>query len=137
MKNIMKFCVFSFWEVLHSNIFTTNLTYKVVIRSNLNSPLKLFFCPPIIVSNNLLFRIYYENIINVSFLISLFNFFFFSFDLKKKKKASKQTKIGMTLLACKSRIQICITSWKLFVDSWLHLDTSCTAATHFLIQINE
>ena len=40
---------------------------KVVTNSNLNPPLKLFFYSPILVNNNLLLKIYCENIV-VAFL---------------------------------------------------------------------
>ena len=42
-----------------------NLIWKVVTSSNLNSPLKLFFYSPILANNNLLLKIYYENIVVV------------------------------------------------------------------------
>ena len=45
-----------------------NLMWKVVASSTLNSPLKLFFYPLILVNNNLLLKIYCENIV-VAFLI--------------------------------------------------------------------
>ena len=41
--------------------------WKVVTSSNLNSPLKLFFYSPILANNNLLLKIYSENIM-VAFL---------------------------------------------------------------------
>ena len=50
-----------------------NLMWKVVTSSNLNPPLKLFFYSPILANNNLLLKIYYENIV-VTFLNC--NFFF-------------------------------------------------------------
>ena len=36
--------------------------WKVITSSNLNSPLKLFFYSPILTNNNLLLKIYCENI---------------------------------------------------------------------------
>ena len=68
--------------------------WKVVTSSNLNPPLKLFFYSPILTNNNLLLKIYCENIVATflkifsslyyfSFLslhfIHMFFFFFFSF----------------------------------------------------------
>ena len=44
-----------------------NLMWKVVISSNLNLPLKLFFYSPILINNNPLLKIYCENIV-VAFL---------------------------------------------------------------------
>ena len=41
--------------------------WKVVTNSNLNSSLKLFFYLPILTNNNLLLKIYCENIV-VAFL---------------------------------------------------------------------
>ena len=49
------------------NTFSTKFMWKVVINSNLNSPLKLFFFSPILTNNNLLLKIYCENIV-VKFL---------------------------------------------------------------------
>ena len=58
--------------------------WKVVTNSNLNSPLKLFFFSPILTNNNLLLKIYCENIV-VKFLnqdfLSLYYFLFFHFIL--------------------------------------------------------
>ena len=58
--------------------------WKVVTSSNLNPPLKLFFYSPILANNNLLLKIYCENIlvaflifyIIFPFLISSIRFFF-------------------------------------------------------------
>ena len=69
------------------NTFTKshqNLMWKVVTSSNLNPPLKLFFYSPILANNNLLLKIYCENIlvaflifyIIFPFLISSIRFFF-------------------------------------------------------------
>ena len=70
---------------------------KVVTSSNLNPPLKLFFYSPILINNNLLLKIYCENIVVtflnqdflffILFLFSLFSFhpyvgFFFIFFLR-------------------------------------------------------
>ena len=54
--------------------------WKVVINSNLNSPLKLFFFSPILTNNNLLLKIYCENIV-VKFLNQDFLFFILFFIL--------------------------------------------------------
>ena len=76
------------------NTFTTKFMQKVVISSNLNPPLKLFFYSPILTNNNLLLKIYCENVVLIFlnydflffilFLISLISFhpyvcFFFFF----------------------------------------------------------
>ena len=66
--------------------------WKIVISSNLNPPLKLFFYSPILPNNNMLLKIYYENIViaflNCHFLFFIlffssicFFFFFFLFSL--------------------------------------------------------
>ena len=56
--------------------------WKVVTSFNLNPPLKLFFYSPILTHNNLLLKIYYENIVviffNYDFLFFIL-FFFLSF----------------------------------------------------------
>ena len=39
--------------------------WKVVTSSNLNPPLKLFFYLPILTNNNLLLKIYCENIVKI------------------------------------------------------------------------
>ena len=59
---------------------TTKSYVKVFTNSNLNPPLKLFFYSPILANNNLLLKIYYENIM-VAFLISHFfySLYYFSF----------------------------------------------------------
>ena len=65
------------------NTFTKshqNFMWKVVTSSNLNPPLKLFFYSPILANNNLLLKIYCENIM-VVFLNCLFLFFFILFFL--------------------------------------------------------
>ena len=51
-----------------------NLMWKVVTSSNLNPPLKLFFYSPILANNNLLLKIYCENIV-VAFINCHFLFF--------------------------------------------------------------
>ena len=56
---------------------------KVVTSSNLNPSLKLFFYSPILTNNNLLLKIYYENIVKIlqqHFSIRIFYFlYYFSF----------------------------------------------------------
>ena len=54
--------------------------WKVVINSNLNSPLKLFFFSPILTEKNLLLKIYCENIV-IEFLNQDFLFFILFFIL--------------------------------------------------------
>ena len=52
--------------------------WKVVISSNLNPPLKLFFYSPILTNNNLLLKIYCENIVKILwqyFSIRIFYFY--------------------------------------------------------------
>ena len=61
--------------------------WKVVTSSNLNSPLKLFFYSPMLANNNLLLKIYCENIILVflnfifPFFLSIIHMFLFFFPL--------------------------------------------------------
>ena len=65
-----------------------NLMWKIVISFNLNPPLKLFFYSPILTNNNLLLKIYCENIVVtflnchflffILFFLSLFHSYFFS-----------------------------------------------------------
>ena len=52
--------------------------WKVVISSNLNPPLKLFFYSPVLANNNLLLKIYCENIV-IAFLNCHFLFFILFF----------------------------------------------------------
>ena len=63
------------------NTFTTKFMWKVVTSSNL-TPLKLFFYSLILTNNNLLFKIYCENIVVVFFnqdFLFFILFFFLSF----------------------------------------------------------
>ena len=68
-----------------------NLMWKVVTIFNLNPPLKLFFYLPILANNNLLLKIYCENIVvvflNCHFLILN------TTCLNKKKKKKKPTQL--------------------------------------------
>ena len=50
------------------NTFITNHRWYVVICSDVNSKLKLLFCPPITTNNNLPFKICCESVVNISFL---------------------------------------------------------------------
>ena len=54
-------------SVTSTIFFTTKFMWKVVTSSHLNPPLKLFFYSPILTNNNLLLKIYCENIV-VTFL---------------------------------------------------------------------
>ena len=47
------------------NTFTTKFIWKVIISSNLKPPLKLFFYSQILTNNNLLLKIYCENIVKI------------------------------------------------------------------------
>ena len=73
MKNV----IFTTYFVILSQESQQNLMWKVVISSNLNPPLKLFFYSSILANNNLLFKIYCKNIV-VAFLI-LYTIFPFNF----------------------------------------------------------
>ena len=70
MKNVISTTLF---EIL-SQESHQNLIWKVVTSSNLNPPLKLYFYSPILANNNMLLKIYYENIV-VAFLNCIFPFF--------------------------------------------------------------
>ena len=63
MKNVI---FITFFAIL-SQESHQNLMWKVVTSFNLNTLLKLFFYSPILTNNNLLLKIYYENIV-VAFL---------------------------------------------------------------------
>ena len=52
--------------------------WKVITSSNLNPPLKLFFYSPILTNNNLLLKIYCENIV-ATFLKIFYFLYYFSF----------------------------------------------------------
>ena len=69
MKNVISTIFF----VILSQESYQNFMWKVVINYNLNPPLKLFFYSQILANNNLLLKIYCENIV-VTFLNC--NFFF-------------------------------------------------------------
>ena len=56
-------------KVRRGNNFTINSGWWVIINFNLNLSLKLFLYSLIIVSNNYLFIIYCENIMNIAFLV--------------------------------------------------------------------
>ena len=76
IPNNYKFTIFF---AIFSQESQKNLMWKVVTNSNLNSPLKLFFYSPILANNNLLLKIYCENIVvvflNCHFLFSILFFF--------------------------------------------------------------
>ena len=74
IKNI----IFTIFFTILSQESYQNLMWKVVTSSNLNPPLKLFFYSPILANNNLLLKIYCENIV-VTFLNCNFFFFFILF----------------------------------------------------------
>ena len=74
----MKSVIFTTFFAILSQKSHQNLMWKVIISSNLNPPLKLYFYLPILANNNMLLKIYCENIV-VEFLNCYF--FFFSFFL--------------------------------------------------------
>ena len=88
MKNV----IFTKFFVILLQESHQNLMWKIVISSNLNPLLKLYFYSPILANNNMLLKIYCENII-VEFLncpffflyiifpffLSIIHTFFFSF----------------------------------------------------------
>ena len=74
MKNVISTIFFA----ILSQESHQNLMWKVVINSNLNLPLKLFFYSSILANNNRLLKIYSENIV-VAFLNCLFLFFILFF----------------------------------------------------------
>ena len=59
------------------NIFSTKFMWKVVINSNLNSPLKLFFFSQILTNTNLLLKIYCDKISQLGFFILYIIFYSF------------------------------------------------------------
>ena len=61
-----------------SQYFHNRIYVKVVTSSNLNPLLKLFFYSPILTNNNLLLKIYCENIV-VTFLKIFYSLYYFSF----------------------------------------------------------
>ena len=63
----MKSVIFTTFFVILLKESHQNLMWKVVTNYNLNSPLKLFFYLPVLTNNNLLLKIYCENIV-VAFL---------------------------------------------------------------------
>ena len=75
MKNVISTTLFA----ILSQESHQNLMWKVITSSNLNPPLKLYFYLPILANNNLLLKIYYENIV-IPFLNCHFLFlYYFSF----------------------------------------------------------
>ena len=76
MKNI----IFTTFFVILLQESHQNLMWKIVISSNLNPLLKLYFYSPILTNNNMLLKIYCENIV-VEFLNCHFFFFYILFFL--------------------------------------------------------
>ena len=74
----MKSVIFTTFFAILSQESQQNLMWKVVTNSNLNLPLKLFFYSPILANNNMLLKIYCENIV-VAFLNCHFLFFILFF----------------------------------------------------------
>ena len=74
----MKSVISTTFSAILSQESHQNLTWKVVISFNLNLPLKLFFYSSILANNNLLLKIYCENIV-VTFLNCHFLFFILFF----------------------------------------------------------
>ena len=79
----MKSVIFTIFFAILSQESHQNLMWKIVTSSNLNPLLKLYFYLPILANNNMLLKIYCENIV-VEFLNCHFFFyilFFLSFFL--------------------------------------------------------
>ena len=76
MKNV----IFTTFFVILLQESHQNLMWKIVISSNLNPLLKLYFYSPILANNNMLLKIYCENIV-VEFLNCHFFFFYILFFL--------------------------------------------------------
>ena len=74
----MKSVIFTTFFAILSQKSHQNLMWKVITSSNLNLPLKLYFYLPILANNNMLLKIYCENIV-VEFLNCPFFFSFLSF----------------------------------------------------------
>ena len=70
----MKSVIFRIFFAIFSQESHQNLMWKIVTSSNLNLPLKLYFYSPILANNNILLKIYCENIV-VAFLNCIFPFF--------------------------------------------------------------
>ena len=70
----MKSVIFTTFFAILSQESQQNLMWKVIINSNLNQSLKLFFYSPILANNNMLFKIYCKNIM-VAFFYCHFLFF--------------------------------------------------------------
>ena len=74
----MKSVIFKTFFAILSQESQQNLMRKVITSSNLNPSLKLFFYSPMLVNNNMLFKIYCENIV-VTFFNCHFLFFILFF----------------------------------------------------------
>ena len=61
MRNVISTTLFA----ILSQKSHQNLMWKVVTSSNLNPPLKLYFYSPILANNNMLLKIYCENIMKI------------------------------------------------------------------------
>ena len=74
----MRSVIFTTFFAIFSQESRQNLMWKVVTSSNLNPLLKLFFYSPILANNNILLKIYCENIV-VAFFNCHFLFFILFF----------------------------------------------------------
>ena len=70
----MKSIIFTTFFAILSQESHQNLMWKIVTNSNLNPLLKLYFYSPILANNNILLKIYCENI-----MVEFLNYHFFSF----------------------------------------------------------
>ena len=70
----MKSIIFIIFFVIFLQESHQNLMWKIVTNSNLNPLLKLYFYSPILANNNILLKIYCENI-----MVEFLNYHFFSF----------------------------------------------------------
>ena len=75
---LMRSVIFMTFFAILSQESQQNLMWKVITSSNLNPSLKLFFYSPILANNNMLLKIYCENIV-VAFLNCHFLFFILFF----------------------------------------------------------
>ena len=74
----MKSVIFTIFFAILSQEAHQNLMWKIVTSSNLNPLLKLYFYSPILANNNMLLKIYCENVI-VEFLNCPFFFLYIIF----------------------------------------------------------
>ena len=73
---LMKSVIFTIFFAILSQEAHQNLMWKIVTSSNLNPLLKFYFYSPILANNNMLLKIYYENIV-VEFLSCHFFFLYY------------------------------------------------------------